>query len=129
MSGDTAAEFLREITDSQLTPVDRAVALLWWHGLEDSSSSKSARVLAREIEQAGFGQQNVTRIKGGLERDLRTAKLRNGEFPIRASARKSLDDEYLSLLQVRLIPRCSTILTLELVVGTRQYIERVALQL
>jgi hypothetical protein len=129
MSAANAADFLRSLTQSSLSPNERAVALLWWHGLADAAASRSARELATEIEEAGFGQQNYSRLNTSLRRDSRVTRDRDGAFRVRATARHELDGTYLPLLQSKPIVRSSTILPLELVVGTRQYIERVVLQL
>jgi hypothetical protein len=129
MSTGTSEGFLRSLSELKLSPAERAIALLWWHGITDSNSSTSVRDLATEIEQAGFGQQNATRLNVSLERDPRTSKTRNGEFRIRATARRGLDDRYVPLLQVKPIVRSGTVLPLELVSGTRHYIEKVVLQL
>src|SRR6266850_1620053 len=129
MSSEGVADFLRALTQRQPSSTERAVAVLWWHGLTDPTTPQSVRELAREIEDAGFGQQNQTRLNSQLARDPRTAKTRHGQFRIRATARMVLDDNYRQLLQTKPIPRSGTVLPLELVVGTRHYLERVVLQL
>src|SRR5687767_14929709 len=129
METNGAGDFLRALTNVAVSPSERALAVLWWYGLEDPSAAKSARELATEIEAAGFGQQNVSRLTTSLEKDARTGKTRDGKFRILATARRTLDDAYLPLLETQPIRRSNTVLPLELVVGTRQYIERVVLQL
>ena len=123
------ADFLRSIAEQKLSVNERAVALLWWYGLDNPSTARSARDLAVDLESAGFGQQNPTRLRASLERDKRTAKTRDGDFYVRSTARPALDNEYLALLSSRPVQRSNSILPLEMVVGTRQYIERVVLQL
>jgi hypothetical protein len=70
--------FLQTVSHLALSPVERAVALLWWHGLTDAAAARSVRELVREIEGAGFGQQNVTRMASTLGRDSRATKSRDG---------------------------------------------------
>lgn len=127
--GSDSADFLRALAGTDRTNVERAVALLWWHGIDDADASCTATQLAVEIESAGFGQQNATRLRAALEKDRRTTKDRSRGFRIRATSRKALDDEYLPFLDVQPVRRSNSVLPLELVVGTRQYIERVVLQL
>lgn len=122
-------DFLSALAADQPSNVDRAVALLWWYGLDDADASRSAVELAREVEAAGYGQQNATRLREALERDSRTAKTRDGKFRIRASSRGALDEKFSRYLQTKPVRRSNSVLPLELVVGTRQYIERVVLQL
>jgi hypothetical protein len=129
MASDELMAFLQAVSHLALSPAERAVALLWWHGLTDAAAARSVRELVREIEGAGFGQQNVTRLAGSLGRDARTTKSRDGRYAIRATARRTLDETYLPLLKVRPTPRSNSVLPLELVGDTRQYIERVVLQL
>jgi hypothetical protein len=128
MAGD-ASDFLRSLAGADRSNVERAVALLWWQGVDDADASCTAAQLAAEIEAAGYGQQNATRLRSALEKDKRTTKDRNGAFRLRATSRRTLDDEYLPSLDVQPVRRSNSVLPLELVVGTRQYIERVVLQL
>jgi hypothetical protein len=129
MSNGTVTDFLQKLTDANISNYERAVALLWWYGVENTSSGRSARQLASELEGAGFGQQNGTRLRASLEKDKRITKTRTGEFAIRTQSRDALDDQYLELLQARPIRRSNSVIPLELVVGTRLYIERAVLQL
>src|SRR5437879_6323587 len=99
MATEDVATFFQALTQSQPSSTERVVALLWWHGRVDPAASQSVRELAREIETAGFGQQNLTRLNAQLERDPRTAKTRDGRFRVRVTARKALDEKYLALLQ------------------------------
>jgi hypothetical protein len=124
-----ALDFMRALAEQKLTATDRAVAVLWWYGLENSSTARSAADIAKDLELAGFGQQNVSRLRTVLSSDRRTAKTRGGEFFIRATNRAALDALYLPLLASRPIERSNSVVPLEIVVGTRQYIERVVLQL
>jgi hypothetical protein len=129
MANEDASDFLRALAGQSRSNSERAIALLWWHSLENSNAGKSASQLAKDLEAAGFGQQNATRLRASLEKDRRATKTRDGAFCVRATAREALDTEYLDLLQTRPIRRSNSIVPLELVVGTRLYIERVVLQL
>jgi hypothetical protein len=129
MTAKEPGQFLHALTGLPLSSLDRAIALLWWHGLQDTTATCSSRDLARELEAAGYGQQNVSRLGTALAVDSRTTKTRQGLFRISATARKALDEKYLALVHEKPVPRSSTVLPLDLVTGTRQYIERVVLQL
>ena len=129
ISTEEEMEDVAAFDEAKTSNSERAIALLWWHGLENHDVGKSASQLANDLEAAGFGQQNATRLRTSLEKDRRVTKTRLGTFCIRATARALLDTEYLDLLQTRPIRRSNSIVPLELFVGTRLYIERVVLQL
>lgn len=121
--------FLNALSDPRVTNHERAIALLWWHGLEDQAVALSAAELARQMEEAGYATQNVSRLKRGLERDRRTAKGKAGAFRVRVDARGALDAEYLALVDRRPVPKSNSILPTDLFAGTRGYIEKVVAQI
>lgn len=125
----TTQEFLHAIASVKLKNPERAVALLWFIGQENHQASASAAWVCRELHDAGFGQQNVTRMGQALARDKRTAKSPGGEYRIRADSRHSLSDAYSQFLDYRPIPRSNSVLPAEMFDGTRGYIEKVVAQL
>jgi hypothetical protein len=84
MASDELMAFLLALSHLDLSPAERAVVLLWRHGLTDAVAARSVRQLVREIESAGFGQQNVTRLAASFGRDARSTKSRDGRFAIRS---------------------------------------------
>lgn len=124
----TSQEFLHAIAGLECTHAERAVALLWFLGVEDRAASASASQLARELADAGFGQQNVSRLGKSLAADRRTAKAPGG-FRIRVDRRPPLDEKYSGYLHNRPVPRTNAVLPADLFDGTRTYIEKVVAQL
>lgn len=129
MSADRDIEFLRGLGTLRCRNAERAVALLWWHTAMDSGVEKSARELAERIAAAGYPKQNVSRLRAALLKDTRTAKGSSDSFRLRVTARHQLDEKYSAYSDIRPVQRSNAVLPLELFVGSRDYIERVVLQL
>lgn len=121
--------FLNALGELRITNHERAIALLWWHGVDDQAISLSAADLALQMEAAGYATQNVSRLRRSLERDRRTAKGKGGVFRIRIDARGALDANYLALVDRRPLPKSRSILPTDLFTGTRGYIEKVVAQI
>jgi len=86
-----ANEFLQALADHEVSVIDRAVYLLWWHSRENAAESRSSRQLCDEIEAAGYARPNVTILRQSLERDPRTAAS-NGGFKIKVNKRAAIED-------------------------------------
>ncbi len=129
MAGLTSKDFLHAVKDLPLSNLDRAVALLWWHSQGDHGISKTPKEIGAEIVDAGYPQQNITRLTGQLEGDPRTTKAVGGGFRIRISARSALDTEYAKYVGPRPAPESDAVLPTVMFKGTRGYIERVIYQL
>ncbi|HKR64729.1 MAG TPA: hypothetical protein VJZ00_13435 [Thermoanaerobaculia bacterium] len=121
--------FVEQLAGSKLSNTERAVALLYAHTALDPAAAVSARDLAQELAAAGFPLQNVTRLRDALSRDARTAKAGRDTFRIRATAIRELEQTYGALVTHRPLKRSNSVLPLDIVTGTRGYIEKVALQL
>jgi len=126
---DPAIDFLQRLSQLKITHAERAVALLWWDGLSDHNVSLSPKTLAEQIESAGYGRPNVTKLRKALVADRRTKKQHNGSFKLKIDCRAGLDGEYLSFLKQRPVARSDSILPLELFENTRRYIEKVVFQI
>lgn len=122
-------DFLKRLCEQKATAVETAVALLWRHSLNDHNKFIHPKQLADEMESVGFAKQNVSRLGKSLAKDARTAKGSNGTFKIKIHARDELEKRYSILLQSRPIKISDAIIPLELVKGSRRYIEKVTLQL
>lgn len=116
-------------SDPKATAKELAVALLWYHGLENSNACVSPKQLAHEMEQAGFSKQNITLFKRGLSQDSRTVKGPKDTLKIKIKARASLDKKYINLVKTKPLPKSDSVIPFELVEGTRGYIEKVVRQL
>lgn len=125
-----AAQFLRALAaKGGTTAAERAVAVLWWHGMEDHNAAMTAAAIVAALEGGGFPRQNVHRLRVALEADRRTSKVTGKGFRIRIAARAALDETYGPLLDVCPVKPSNAVLPMEVVKDTRGYIERVALQL
>lgn len=121
--------FLHSLRSEKLKNGERAVALLWLHSIDEHSESRTAAQLAREIEEAGYPTQNVSRLRTHLERDRRTAKAGKTAFRIRITARAELDHKYGRFARSRSISQTDSVVPRELLEGTRGYIEKVVSQI
>lgn len=121
--------FLKSLKDESLKNGERAVALLWFHGVEDHSSSRTPAELASEIESAGYARQNITRLREFLSRDTKTAKDGPQRFKIRITARANLDNCYQEFLRARPIPASDSILPRDVFENSRDYTKRVVTQI
>lgn len=120
-------ELLSQLTASQYSHADRAVAVLWYLHRGGDETPRTARELADEIEAAGYPTQNATRLAKQLQADRRVVS-RKGAFRIGVSAVEDLDAEWSDLLGPQLPPPTDSVLPLELFFDTRGYIERVVRQ-
>jgi hypothetical protein len=120
--------FLLALSKEDLSQSERAVALLWWYGLENPTNSRSVSDLAQDMQDAGYPKQNTSRLRLALQKDRRTSKDPNGGFRIRVTARDGMDVEYNGLLTSRPVETSNSVLPLDLFDNTRGYIERVVAQ-
>jgi hypothetical protein len=121
-------DFLAALVSERLSAPERVVAAIWFHGTTGSNGEGSLREILAEIEQAGYGQQNATRIAHSLSRDQRLVKGKSG-FRIRATSKPDLDGRFLAFLAQRPIPVSSSVVPMELFRGRWSYVERVVIQL
>lgn len=124
----TPVEFLLLIDQSCRTQLDRAIALLWFVGVDDQTVGMTAKEIAAVLQSGGHPQQNVSRLDATLRLDRRTASSKNG-WALRPAARRSLDEAYAAYLGPKKLPVSDSIVPMALVHGTRGYIERVADQI
>jgi hypothetical protein len=126
----TPDTFLARISEQNPSSVDRAVALLWWHTKHDSiNGGLNIRQICEEIETAGYGQQNVSRLKEGLKKDRRTVGGENS-FKLNVRAMTDLDQLYFPVLKSKPIRHSDAIFEVEAFKKSqRGYIDKVALQI
>jgi len=121
-------DFLAALVSEELSAIDRVIAVIWFHGATAKNDDVPLRGLLAEIEEAGYGQQNLTRTSKALARDARVVKSNSG-FKIRATARAALDEKFLPFLAQRPIPVSSSVVPADLFAGRWSYVERVVAQL
>jgi hypothetical protein len=124
-----ASEFLQRIEDRNLKTIDLAIALLWLAGREDPSGGMSAADVCAELEAAGYPKQNVSRMASMLREHHGTSKAGRNEWRLHPKTRRSLDPEYAFALKPKLPGKSDSVVPMDLFVGARDYIERVADQI
>lgn len=125
-------EFLKSIENPKLTAADRARAILWWTGREDSAIGMRVSEMVSIIEGIGHPKQNTSRLEKQLLADKQsvTRVPRSDAFRLHPRGRSKLDEIYEAIAQAPRIPRASdTILARSLFDGTRGYIEKVVRQI
>jgi hypothetical protein len=119
-------QFLRKIDGQCDKQIDRALALIWFVGVDDHALGCTARDIASLLRDAGHAQQNVHRLDTTLATDRRTVAAKGGGHSLRLAARRNLDEIYKDFLGPTELPKSDSIIPMELVGGTRGYIEKVA---
>lgn len=123
------SEFIRKISEARISRVDRAVAILWFHGLHNENSGLTAGEVCRSVEEAGCARQNVTVMRNLFRRDKRVIKGTGKTYVLSPEAAGELDQEYCSVLNVTPVIECDAVLAMELFENARGYIKKVVLQL
>lgn len=128
-----AAEFLRRVDRKDMGAIDRAVALLWYAGRDDSSAGLSTGQICRAIESAGHAQQNVTRLRVALGR-LKAKTIRvpgkNDCWRLGPHHRAEITPLFSPFVEGPIVPPASdSVLPRSLFRATRTYIERTVQQI
>jgi hypothetical protein len=126
LANGTVTEFAKQL--GSRPTVDRAVALIWFHGREKEVGT-TPRQVARELHDAGFAQQNVTRLRRSLDRDPRVRKAKGGGYRIDAASLNSLTETFGPFLGPQPPPATDSVIPPELTQRTRGYIEKVVYQI
>lgn len=123
---DNLHNFLQDIRGLNLKSVERAIALLWWY-YHHNNINVGIKEICNEINKAGYGKQNITRLKTALKKDRRT--ISDGDnFKISLSAVDKLDAQFMPILKNKPVKKSDAILDLNLFKNTRGYIYKVVLQ-
>ncbi len=125
----TEKTFLSRVDKSCARQLDRALALIWFVGVDDQTKGLTAREIAIILRGAGHPEQNVSRLDSALLGDKRTAVAKGGGWALRPAARRELDDIYRAHLGPTALPESDSVIPMSLVVDTRGYIEKVANQI
>lgn len=124
----TATALLKVARALELTTIDKAVAVLWWHGIHAPGSSRTVKELCEEIEAAGYARPNVTRLAESLKKDRRTLRSGHG-YRLTPAAADAAAEIFSPFLKSRPVVATDSVLPFELFKGTRGYIEKVVLQI
>lgn len=125
----TAVEFLQLLAEVGMQQKERAIALLWWHGVDDPNVSVEVKQICDELFEAGYARPNVTLLGRRLKADPRTAKGDGKGLRIKVNKRKEVEDAYGELLERRPIPKSNAVLPHELFREARPYVQRVVDQI
>jgi hypothetical protein len=124
-----SVEFVRRISETKISTIDRAVAVLWFHGLRNENIGLSVKEVCKHIEQAGCAKQNVTTIKQLFRRDRRVIKGPGDTYLLRPQVSAELNEKYSCLINATPLVKCDAVLPTDLFENARGYIKKVALQL
>lgn len=121
--------FLRAISHEKVGNAERAIALGWFHSVTSNDAAFTASEICGEIEKAGYGKQNASRIRSQMAKDKRTVKVGANAFRISEKARQALNESYLKFLEVVPVERTDSVLPESLFASARSYTEKVVRQL
>lgn len=121
--------FIRKISETRISTHDRAIAVLWFHGIHNNNLGLSVKEVCQRIEKAGCAKQNVTIVKQFFRRDRRVIKGTGETYLLRPDFSAELNEKYSSLLITKPLIECDTVLPKDLFKNAKGYIKKVVLQL
>ncbi len=124
-----ASEFLRKLSETGISCLDRGVVVLWFDGTQNENVGLTLREVCRHIEQAGYPKQNVTYIKKLFRKDRTVIKGDNNRYRLRPEASAKLNEKYSALLIAKPLIKCDAVLPRDLFDNAHGYIKKVVLQL
>ncbi len=126
---DGRRQFLQRLAASGSSRTEQAIALLWYYEQAQVFTERSASDLAADIQEEGFGDQNVTRLRNALRSNRLTVNgTTRGTFRINAARFQELSDRYSELLDIVEPAPTSSVIPLDYVDGTRTYLVRLVRQ-
>lgn len=118
------------LTETNPSRAEQAIALLWYYEQAQIFTERSAQDLATDIQDEGFGDQNVTRLSDALRKSRITVNgTTRGTFRVNAARFQELNDRYSGLLGIVEPVATSSVIPLEYVEGTRSYLTRLVRQI
>lgn len=103
MSLRDPTEFLHALATDKLKNPERWLALVWWYSTQGRELEATPRQICQDMESAGYGKQNITRVAEILGKDRRLTKGKGKSFGVKITAKTELDAKYSSLAQDRSI--------------------------
>jgi hypothetical protein len=126
----TRSEFSAAIINLELSPVDRAIAFLWFYRESQEYEERTASELVTDMHEEGFPRTNATRLHESLRRSRYTTKgARDHSFRISVSRLAELHQKYGELAAVNRVTVQDTVLPTEWFVGTDPFFQRLAHQI
>ena len=107
-------EFIRKISEAKISTIDRAVAVLWFHSLQNENQGLSIKKVSQHIEQAGCAKQNVTNMKQFFRRDMRIVKGACNTFLLRPEALRQLNEKYLPTIKAKPLIKYDSVIPTDL---------------
>lgn len=126
---ESPKNFLKAIDKLDITHLGRAIALLWWYDSQQEGCFKTPREIADDIESAGYGKQNPSRLSTQLRKSNMTRKGSSGSYGIKVSARGPLDEAYRQYVNHIPVPETDSVIPRELFQETPSYIRKVVRQI
>ena len=126
----TRSEFAHAISDLDLSPLDRAVAFLWFYRESQEFDERTATELAADMHEDGFPRTNTTR----LEAELRASRLtvrgnRDRSFRISLPRLGELREKYAALAETNVAEVQDTVIPADWFAGTRPFLEQLVRQI
>ena len=123
-------EFARQLARLNLSHADRAIALLWYYQQSREFEERTAAELANDLHDEGFPKPHSTRLHAALQRSHLTIRgKRSGTFQIDLRREAELNEQYSELLDIHPVEVEDSIIPSEWVVGTRNYLEQMVVQI
>lgn len=123
-------KFLLKLAELEPTRLDQAVFLLWYYEQFQQYTERSVNDLAKDIQDDGFGLQNISRLRNQLSKSKLTVRgTRRETFRINSAHFQKLTEKYGPMVNVVEIKVTSSVIPLEFVAGTRTYLERMVNQI
>ena len=127
---DLLKEFGNKLSALTVSPVDRAVALLWFYRQTQAFDERSPNELSSDLHELGFPKANGTRLSQQLKKSKFVIKgKRKGTFQLDARKIAELDLKYLGALKKKTATVSDAVIPKALVTGTRAYIEKLVAQI
>lgn len=118
------SRFAKGIASLDLSPTDRAVALLWYYRQTQEFEERTASELANDLHDEGFPKPNVSRLSRDLASSRSTIKgRRSGSFQIDVRRLSDLEETYGQFLRVKKVEVRDSVIPNDWVRGTRVYLE------
>lgn len=126
----TRAEFAEEIAALGLSPLDRAIAFLWFYRESQEYEERTASELAADMNEEGLPRPNVTRLNEELRRSRLTVRgARPGSYQVSLAHIEGLSEVYGPLASVERVDVQDTVLPSQWFTGVRPSFEKLAHQI
>lgn len=127
---DDRRQFLQRLAERNPSRLEQAIALLWYYERTQLYTERSATDLARDIEEDGFGRQNITHLRNSLRASRATVSgAVRGTYRINAARFQELSNDLSQLLDIDEPEATSSVIPMDFVNGTRTYLERLVRQI